>query len=154
MLIRAAALILSFSYGSPARTGTRELENLARERYRRGIKFLGWREDRAALYRAANLCVYPSREEPFGNVVVEAWSCGTPIVTTASTGPAWLVRDEDAILTPVDDVQALAAGIRNVLSSKPLADRLIAAGRRRVSEEFSESSIVQRYIDLFEKVRH
>ena len=87
--------------------------------------------------------------------MVEAWSCGTPIVTTTSTGPAWLVRkDEDAILTPVDDVEALAAGIRMVLSSKPLAERLVAAGRRRVSEEFSESVIVRRYIDLFEKVRH
>ena len=132
-----------------------KLENLARQLgVGTRVKFLGWREDRAALYRAADLCVYPSREEPFGNVVVEAWSSGIPIVTTASTGPAWLVRkDEDAILTPVDDVEALAAGIRSVLASKPLAEKLAAAGRRRVSEEFSEKSIVRRYIDLFEKVR-
>lgn len=133
-----------------------KLEHLARQLgVGTRVKFLGWREDRAALYRAADLCVYPSREEPFGNVVVEAWSVGTPIVTTASTGPAWLVRkDEDAILTPVDDVEALAAGIRSVLSSKALAERLVAAGRRRISEEFSEKPIVRRYIDLFEKVRH
>jgi len=132
-----------------------KLENLARNLgVGTRVKFLGWREDRAALYRAADLCVYPSREEPFGNVVVEAWSIGTPIVTTASTGPSWLVRNnEDAILTPVDDVQALAAGIRSVLASKPLAERLVAAGRRRVSEEFSENAIVRRYLDLFEKVR-
>jgi glycosyltransferase involved in cell wall biosynthesis len=156
VLIRASALIPNLfvwiAGEGPERT---KLENLAR---RLGIasrvKFLGWREDRAALYRAANLCVYPSRVEPFGNVVVEAWSCGVPIVTTASTGPAWLVRkDEDAILTPVDDVEALAAGMRKLLSSKPLAERLVAAGWRRVSEEFSESVIVRRYIDLFEKVQ-
>jgi glycosyltransferase involved in cell wall biosynthesis len=157
VLIRAAALIPELFVWIAGEGPEREkLENLAREfGVAERVKFLGWREDRAALYRAANLCVYPSREEPFGNVVVEAWSCGTPIVTTASTGPAWLVRkDEDAILTPVDDVEALAAGIRNLISSRPLAERLVAAGRRRVSEEFSETAIVRRYIDLFEKVRH
>jgi glycosyltransferase involved in cell wall biosynthesis len=132
-----------------------KLENLAGQLgIMSRVRFLGWREDRAALYRAANLCVYPSREEPFGNVVVEAWSCGIPIVTTASSGPSWLVRkDEDAILAPVDDVEALAAAIRNLLSSKPLSEKLVAAGRRRVSEEFSEKSIVRRYIDLFERVQ-
>src|SRR5262249_22684650 len=110
--------------------------------------------DRAALYGAADLCVYPSREEPFGNVVVEAWSCGVPIVATASTGPAWLARNgEDAILTPVDDLRALAEGIRAVLTSKELAAKLAAAGRHRVETEFSETRIVQSYIDLFEKVR-
>jgi glycosyltransferase involved in cell wall biosynthesis len=157
VLIRAAALIPELFVWIAGEGPERErLENLSRELgVAERVKFLGWREDRAALYRAANLCVYPSREEPFGNVVVEAWSCGTPIVTTASTGPAWLVRkDEDAILTPVDDVEALAAGIRNLISSRSLAERLVAAGRRRVSEEFSETAIVRRYIDLFEKVRH
>jgi glycosyltransferase involved in cell wall biosynthesis len=121
---------------------------------KRRVKFLGWRSDRAALYKAADLCVYPSREEPFGNVVVEAWSCGVPIVTTASTGPAWLARhNEDAILTPVDDVDAFAEGIRQVIGSKALAARMVAAGWRRVAEEFSEDAIVRRYITLFEKVR-
>jgi glycosyltransferase involved in cell wall biosynthesis len=156
VLIRAAALIpelFVWIAGEGPERGS--LEKLSRELGTTSrVKFLGWREDRAALYRAADLCVYPSREEPFGNVVVEAWSSGVPIVTTASTGPSWLVRkDEDAILTPVDDVDALASGIRNLLSSKPLAEKLVAAGRRRVSEEFSEESIVRRYIDLFEKVQ-
>ena len=156
VLIRAAALIPElFVWIAGEGPERKSLEKLARDLgVATRVKFLGWREDRAALYRAADLCVYPSREEPFGNVVVEAWSSDIPIVTTASTGPAWLVRkDEDAILTPVDDVEALAAGIRNVLASKPLAQRLVAAGRRRVSEEFSEKSIVRRYIDLFEKVQ-
>jgi glycosyltransferase involved in cell wall biosynthesis len=131
------------------------LEKLARQTgVADRIKFLGWRSDRAALYKCADVCVYPSREEPFGNVVVEAWSCGVPIVAAASTGPAWLARNgEDAILTPVDDVNAFAEGIRAVLASKTLGENLAAAGRRRVEREFSEARIVQSYIDLFEKVR-
>src|SRR5215471_834791 len=117
------------------------------------VKFLGWREDRAGLFKAADVCVYPSRTEPFGNVVVEAWSCGAPLVTTASVGPKWLVKDgEDAILTPVDDAEKLAAGIKKVISSPALQIKLAAQGHKRVTEEFSESAIVGRYIKLFEKV--
>jgi glycosyltransferase involved in cell wall biosynthesis len=156
VLIRAAALIPELYVWIAGEGAEREaLEALARETgVVPRIKFLGWRADRAALYGAADVCVYPSREEPFGNVVVEAWSCGVPIVAAASTGPAWLARDgEDAILTPVDDVHALANGIRNVLASKELAAKLVGAGRRRVETEFSEGRIVQTYIDLFEKVR-
>ena len=157
VLLRAAALVpdlFVWIAGEGPERGA--LEHLARELgVSERVKFLGWRTDRAALYHAADLCVYPSREEPFGNVVVEAWACGVPIVTTASTGPAYLARNgEDAILTSVDDAEALAEGIRAVISSKALAERLVAAGRRRVAEEFSESAIVARYTALFEKVRH
>jgi glycosyltransferase involved in cell wall biosynthesis len=117
------------------------------------IRFLGWRNDRASLFKTADLCVYPSREEPFGNVVVEAWASGTPLVTTASTGPRWLVKDgEDALMIPVDDVEGLAAGIGRLLASPELRASLAVAGRRRVAEEFSEPAIVARYIDLFKRV--
>jgi glycosyltransferase involved in cell wall biosynthesis len=134
-----------------------ERDNLERLSHELGVdgrvKFLGWRNDRASLFKTADLCVYPSREEPFGNVVVEAWACGTPLVTTASTGPRWLVKDgADAVLTPVDDVPALASGIRTLLQSPALRTSLAAAGKRRVAEEFSEQAIVARYITLFERL--
>jgi len=117
------------------------------------VKFLGWRNDRASLFKTADFCVYPSREEPFGNVVVEAWATGAPLLTTASTGPRWLVREgEDALMTPVDDVDALANGMKRLMASPDLRASLVAAGRRRVQEHFSESAIVARYIALFERV--
>jgi glycosyltransferase involved in cell wall biosynthesis len=156
MLIRAAAgipgLFVWIAGEGPERDN---LERLTKELgLAERVKFLGWRSDRAALYKCADVCVYPSREEPFGNVVIEAWCSRVPIVTTASIGPKWLVRDgEDAILTPIDDHVALADGIRKVLSSKTLAEKLARAGAKRVADEFSEAAIVRRYIDLFESVK-
>jgi glycosyltransferase involved in cell wall biosynthesis len=155
ILIRAAAAIPDLRVWI-AGDGP-ERENLLRLTQDLGladrVKFLGWRNDRASLFKTADLCVYPSREEPFGNVVVEAWACGTPLVTTASTGPRWLVRNgKDALMTPVDDVEALAAGIRRLLAAPDLRASLAAAGHRRIAEEFSEPAIVARYIDLFERV--
>jgi glycosyltransferase involved in cell wall biosynthesis len=118
------------------------------------VKFLGWRTDRGALLKAADVCVFPSREEPFGNVVVEAWAYGTPLVAAASTGPAWLARNgEDAILVPVDDAGALAQGIRDVLASDKLASTLADNGRKRIEGEFSEEAVIGQYVSMFEQVR-
>jgi glycosyltransferase involved in cell wall biosynthesis len=118
------------------------------------VKFLGWRTDRGALLKAADICLFPSREEPFGNVVVEAWAYGIPLVTAASKGPAWLVRpNEDAVLVPIDDEAALVEGIRAVLSSGAFARQLVANGRRRIEGEFSESVVIGQYASMFEQVR-
>lgn len=118
------------------------------------VRFLGWRTDRGALLKAADVCVFPSREEPFGNVIVEAWAYGAPLVAAASKGPAFLIRPgEDAILVPVDDPQALATGVREILGSGQLAARLVAKGRTRVESEFSEQAVIGQYINMFEKVR-
>ena len=65
------------------------LQRLAVERRLKDrVKFLGWRTDRASLFKTADFCVFPSREEPFGNVVVEAWARGTP----SSCGPYYVTR--------------------------------------------------------------
>ncbi len=118
------------------------------------VRFLGWRTDRSALLRASDLCVFPSRYEPNGTVVVEAWAHGIPLVTAASAGPAWIARDnEDALIAPIDDVEGLAERMRAVLSSKELAAKLITNGRKRIEQEFSEKAVVGQYIRMFETVR-
>ena len=118
------------------------------------VRFLGWRTDRSALLHAADICVFPSRDEPNGTVVVEAWAHDVPLVTAASAGPAWIARDgEDALIAPIDDVDGLAERMRAVLSSKELAARLVANGRKRIEQEFSEKAVVGQYIKMFETVR-
>jgi glycosyltransferase involved in cell wall biosynthesis len=118
------------------------------------VRFLGWRTDRTPLLRAADLCVFPSRYEPNGTVVVEAWAHNVPLVTAASAGPAWIAKDgEDALIAPIDDVDGLADRMRAVLSSNELAAKLVANGAKRIAEKFSEDTVVRRYIDMFEAVR-
>ncbi len=117
------------------------------------VRFLGWRDDRSALLRAADLCLVPSRYEPFGNVVVNAWAHGVPVVAAASQGPGFLIADGiDGLKVPVDDAGALAAGINVLLRDPDLGRRLIQGGRARVAAEFSEHAVVSRYRDLLEAV--
>lgn len=117
------------------------------------VRFLGWREDRGALLAAADVCVFPSRYEPFGTVTLEAWASRRPLVAAASAGPAWLLRDgEDGLLVPIDDANALAAAVGRVLDDAGLRDRLAATGRRRYEEDFTEAAGVRRYLRLFQEL--
>lgn len=114
------------------------------------VRFLGWRADPAGLYRAADVCVFPSRHEPLGNVVIQSWAHGLPVVAAASQGPAMLIRDgEDGLLTPIDDSDALAAAVRRLLDDPLLKIRLIQSGHERVAAEFSEAAVTAQWRDLF-----
>lgn len=117
------------------------------------VRFLGWRDDRSALLRAADICLVPSRFEPFGNVVVNAWAHDIPVVAAASQGPGFLIADGiDGLKVPVDDAAALAAVVKGLLSDPGLSARLIEGGRSRVAAEFSEGTVVKRYRELLESV--
>ena len=114
------------------------------------VRFLGWRTDPSALYRAADVCVFPSRYEPLGNVVIQAWAHGLPVVAAASQGPAALIEDgRDGLLIPVDDADALAAGVRRILSEPKLAAGFVQRGLGRVAAEFSETAVVAQWKTLF-----
>ena len=114
------------------------------------VRFLGWRNDPSALYRAADLCVFPSRYEPLGNVVIQAWAHGLPVVAAASQGPGALITDgEDGLLVPVDDAEALAAAIRRALDEPMLRIRMAQNGLARVEAEFSQAAVVAQWRELF-----
>ncbi|MFN3585146.1 glycosyltransferase [Phenylobacterium sp.] len=114
------------------------------------VRFLGWRTDAHALYRAADVCVFPSRYEPLGNVVIQAWAHGLPVVAAASQGPKALITPgDDGLLVPIDDPEALAAAIARLLAEPMLRARLVAAGQARVEADFSEAAVVARWKTLF-----
>jgi len=118
------------------------------------VRWLGWRDDPGRLLRTADICVFPSRVEPFGNVIIAAWAHGTPVVTANATGPEWLVRnEEDALLVPRDNAPAVADAIARLTQDDQLAQKMIAAGADRVAQEFSQTVCVERYLSVFRQVQ-
>ena len=117
------------------------------------VRFLGWREDVAALLAAVDFLVCPSRHEPLGNVVIEAWAARKPVIASMSEGPAALITDEvSGLLVPVDDAAALAAAMKRLVEDGGLRARLAAAGHAAYEAEFSEGRVVGLYRDFFERV--
>ncbi len=117
------------------------------------VRFLGWRDDVPSLFATADVFVCPSRHEPLGNVVIEAWAQGKPVVATASQGPAALLRDGvSGLLTPVDDAGALTKAIRRVLEEPALAASLGGTGRAAYDQSFTERAVVAQYQEFFDRV--
>ena len=117
------------------------------------VRFLGWREDVAGLFAAADLFVCPSRHEPLGNVVLEAWAQEKAVVATTSQGPGAMIADgETGLLVPVDDVDALADAIQRAVRDPSARTRLAEAASTRYRSEFSQDRVVGLYLDFFSRV--
>jgi glycosyltransferase involved in cell wall biosynthesis len=131
-----------------------DLEKLAANlAVRPRVRFLGWRDDVAALFAACDLFVCSSRHEPLGNVVIEAWAQGVPVVSSDSLGPGTLITHMDnGVLVPVDDPAALGQAIKAVLDDRGMADKLARRGYETYYERFTEQAVVKRYMDFFERV--
>lgn len=118
------------------------------------IRFLGWRDDTEAVLGAADIFVCPSRHEPLGNVVIEAFAQGLPVIATASQGPKALIEDgANGLLTPVDDAPALTAAINRVIADASLRYALAREGFATYQTQFTEAAVVANYRAFFEKVK-
>jgi len=131
-----------------------ELEALAEKlSIKPRVRFLGWREDTPALFAAVDLFVCPSRHEPLGNVVIEAWAQEKPVIATDSLGPGTLISPRvNGLLTPVDDDAALGAAIKWALQNPKETQGLAEAGFDAYRTDFTEEAVVQRYFDFFERI--
>lgn len=117
------------------------------------VRFLGWQDDPAAYYAAADLVVCSSRVEPLGNVVLEAWARRRPVVAAAAQGPSELIEDGvTGLLATLEDATALANAIRYVLEAPKLAQRMVKQGREAYEQHFAEAAVVRQYKTFFEKV--
>src|SRR5262249_42078882 len=105
------------------------------------------------LLAAADICVLPSRWEPFGTVMLEAWAAGTPLVAAASQGPAAVIADgANGLLVPVDDAPALAAAIGRLAADPLLQARLVERGRADFRKGFTREAVTQRMIALYTEI--
>ncbi len=117
------------------------------------VRLLGWRNDRQDLLATCDICVFPSRYEPFGIVSIEAWAARVPLIATRSAGPGALIEDgADGFLVPIDDKAALAAAMKRLIGNRDLQARLVEGGRRRYEAEFTEAAVVASYRALFERM--
>jgi glycosyltransferase involved in cell wall biosynthesis len=110
------------------------------------LHLLGWRSDTAELLAAADLLVCPSRQEPLGNVVLEAWSAGRPVVAAAAAGPSELITpDRDGVMVRPEDKTGLGEAIRAVLDDPARATMLARNGRARYEADFAEAPVLARW---------
>ena len=106
-------------------------------------------------YRSLDVLAVPSLDTPgwreqFGRVVVEAMSCGTPVVASDSGALPDVTRDA-GVLVPPGDPGALAEALVSVGADPALSERMRKEGVAR-AHEFSWDSIGEQYVELYESI--
>ncbi|WP_353957097.1 glycosyltransferase family 4 protein [uncultured Ornithinimicrobium sp.] len=97
------------------------------------------------LMTEADAVVVPSRIEPFGIVVLEAWASGTVVVATSRGGPAGFVSDGvDGLLVDPEDLPSVVEAIDSVIGDPAFATRLALAGLKTV-QGFTWSRVAEHY---------
>ncbi len=117
------------------------------------VELLGFRSNPFKFMRAADAFVLSSLSEGFGNVIVEAMACGTPVVSTdCPHGPGEIItHEENGLLVEPGNAEALSEALLRLLRDQDLQKRLAQNGRDR-ARDFHASKIGQQYLDLFRKV--
>jgi glycosyltransferase involved in cell wall biosynthesis len=134
-----------------------ELERLAMELgVHEGLIFAGRIEHgRLPLWiNSMDMLVQPSiGEEAFGISIIEAMSCGKPVVATASGGiPEIVVDGEVGYIVQRNDETMLADRVITLLNDKELTRKMGTNGRQRVIDEFTWDKVVERLLKIYDKV--
>jgi glycosyltransferase involved in cell wall biosynthesis len=112
--------------------------------------------DRAALLRYYQNCalfLLTSHVESFPNTVLEAMSCGVPVVATKVGEVPKVVKDgETGFLVCSKDYKAIARRIIDLLNDKGLRRRIGEAARRLVENEYSWDSISDKILDCYKLI--
>src|SRR5207248_7507118 len=103
------------------------------------VRFLGERRGRDLLdlFKACDVVAVPSRNEPFGIVILEGWSAHKPVVSTKRGGPAEFVWHGVNGLQVEDTVDSVARGLGILLADLSWGRWMGVNGRAAVDAAFS-----------------
>ena len=115
------------------------------------LEWLGHVANMRELYASVDIVVLPSYyREGVPTSLTEAAACGLPLITTDMPGCREVVTDdEDGLLIPPHDAEALAAAIARLADSPELAARLGKAARAKALDVFDEQIIIRRTLDVY-----
>lgn len=118
----------------------------------RDVVFTGYvsHQDLPLLMCAAHAFVFPSLYEGFGLPVLEAMSCGTPVVTSDISSLPEIVGDK-AVLVDPNSSESVAQGLQRILEDSQLHSRLAAEGFER-AKLFSWNKAARETLDIYRRV--
>jgi glycosyltransferase involved in cell wall biosynthesis len=115
------------------------------ERAAADVLVTGWRDDVHELLAVMDVFVLASWREGMPRSAIEAAAMGKPLVLTDIRGCREVARHEqEALLVPPRDPQALAAAILRLAGDQALRQRLASSARRRAMERYDEAAVAGR----------
>jgi len=100
----------------------------------------------------AKFFILSSRYEGFGNALLEALACRTPVIATGcETGTSEIIESEkNGLLVPVEDEEALKVAMEKLFYDRELYERLKVNSRKSI-EKYNINNIIENWLTLFEE---
>jgi glycosyltransferase involved in cell wall biosynthesis len=111
--------------------------------------------DLVGAYHAADIFLLPSVHEPFGIVILEAWSAGLPVIASRVGGIPHFVEDgADGLLFDPAEEGTLVRAYEGLVKDSELRQRIAEAGRAKAREQFDWDVITRKLLGIYEEVIH
>jgi glycosyltransferase involved in cell wall biosynthesis len=115
------------------------------------IEYWGWQDDMNRVYQEGHIVTLPSFYEGVPTALLEAASCGKPLVASDIPGCRAIVKNgENGFLVPVNDPAALADALETLAEDPALRQKMGLAGRRLVEEQFTDTSVNERTLAVYQ----
>jgi glycosyltransferase involved in cell wall biosynthesis len=138
--------------GSPWDAGPAARRLVDRHGLGASVRFLGPTTDVASLLQLADIAVQPSHFEALGLSAIEALACGVPVVASAVGGLPDFIRDGDnGRLVPVQDVDALAGALKDLITHRDVREAMAARARPSVAD-YDEQVVFARMQRLLDRL--
>lgn len=114
------------------------------------IRFLGWRSDIKELYATSDICTASSIREGLGLNIVEAMTCGIPVIATANSGHRAVIEsDKNGVLVPIFDSNEMARQIARLSTDAQLRTSLVKASLSDISKYYNDN-VLAKLADILE----
>ena len=114
------------------------------------IIFAGYRPDATACIAACDVLAHPTRDEAFGQVLVEAMTVGTPTVASSVGGILEIIdHGETGLLVELENAHDLAGAIGSLLRDPGGASRMATEARQAVESRFPIELMVRRSVESY-----
>lgn len=119
------------------------------------VRFLGAmgaQSDLVNLYKSADVVCVPSRNEPFGMVILEAWAAGKPVVVTENGGPRYITSHGEDGFVVYANPQSICWGINTIFGDFEHARWMGGRGRGKAAYGFSWDAVASQVEGIYREL--
>lgn len=105
------------------------------------VTFLDWVEDKYSFYNQLDCFIIPSKHEPFGLTILEAFSYNVPVISAKAEGPREIIEDEiNGLLFDINDTDQLLYLMTMISRDKTLSNQIADEGYMTLKNKFTQKT--------------
>jgi glycosyltransferase involved in cell wall biosynthesis len=142
-------LVGDLDLDNPAGVKIEEINNWVNKNL---VEYWGYKKNMNRIINLATIVVLPSYREGFPKILMEAASCGRPVVTTNVPGCRDAITKDTGILVPAKNSRYLANAIINLLKNKKKIKKMSKLSRQHAINNFDINKIVDIHVNIYKKL--